>query len=196
MAIDDIGKGELQLLTLSCLYLAIKLNEASAIRICGAKSTMESLLRLARARFSVDQMMRMEYDVLQRLQWRMHPPTPQAFAEYFAPILYPSNPRLLRDQALYLIELAALDYYFVEYKPSEIALAASLNASQAVYPEGLARSMHHRVFDDLVDPNDPRVLQCQNRLTLLLQESEASMVCGEQNRCRVSSPVSVASSFR
>jgi hypothetical protein len=191
-ATNVLDKGKLQLLTMSCLYLAIKLNETCAIQICGSKSTMDSMLHLARSRFSIEQMREVEYDVLQRLQWRMHPPTPQIFIEYFAIILCPNNPGMLKDQALYLIELAALDYYFVTFKPSEIALAALWNAMKVVFPDQPAYSLP-RLNEYVFDPKDPRVVQCQNRLVLLLQESEASVDRDANRLFRVSSPVSVTS---
>ena len=64
-----IGKNEFQLLSMTCLHLAIKLNETRILVVPGAKSSMDTLLPLSRGVFTLQEVERMEYDVLQRLQW-------------------------------------------------------------------------------------------------------------------------------
>jgi hypothetical protein len=48
-----------------------------------------------------------------------------------------------------------------------------------------------RLNEYVFDPKDPRLIQCQNRLALLLQKSEASVDRDANKLFRVSSPVSV-----
>jgi hypothetical protein len=171
---EAINKELLQLLTMACLYIAMKLFELKTVKVPGAaNTTMESLIYLAKAKFTVKQMQEMEFDVLKRLKWRVHPPTPQVFVEYFAP------DSVYRKQARYLVELATLDYFFVTYKPSEVAAAALLRAVD-VASSDLAFSDKPVLPNHLQDrQDDTRVLDCKHRIALLLPKSDNSFLSEE-----------------
>ena len=128
-----------QLLSLTCLYMAIKLNEYYHLRLPTSsgyitESTLDAVLRLSNGYFNRAQMEATEYEVLQRLQWRLHPPTAQQCLHLMvASMASDDHPKpydgSVLDLSLFLIELSTMDYFFVTFRPSEVALAALAHAS-------------------------------------------------------------------
>jgi hypothetical protein len=194
-----------QLLAMTCLYLSIKLNEIEGVRISGSKSTMDAILQLSRGWFTIEQMEKMEYDILQRLQWRVHPPTVQLFVMHLSSFLSCGDSQQeCHDMAIFLAELSVIDYYFVSYKPSEVALAALLNALHELAPSRL--DLVH-LFSFPVDqqwlPFSPNVLACRERLALIYAEGSnrdgddspiatlPATNCDSFSQHRTTSPVSV-----
>jgi hypothetical protein len=78
----------------------------------------------------------MEETMLTALHFRVNGPTPLGFVQYFMalipPTIHPSVASLIMDYARYQTELAVSDQSFVAIKPSEIALAAFLNALEGM----------------------------------------------------------------
>jgi Cyclin, N-terminal domain/Cyclin, C-terminal domain len=132
---EPVEKSTFQLLSMTCLYLAIKLNETRIIVIPGSKSSMDTLLQLSRGVFTLEEVERMEYDILQRLQWHVHPPTPQLFVRTFLFLISSQNnqestimEQEIHGLANFMVELSVMDYFLAKYKSSEIAMAGILNA--------------------------------------------------------------------
>lgn len=141
-----VDKSSFQLLAMTCLYVSIKLNHHTHLIIPGSDSTLKSLLELSRGFFSTRDLEQKEMDMLRRLEWNVHPPTPQYFLETFHAMyaqaleLYhihelhhaegvpmdedPSEKREVLELAHFFVELATMDYFFVLYLPSQVALAA------------------------------------------------------------------------
>ena len=129
------SKREFKLLCLACLYLALKTERPSAV-------SLETLLSLSRDICTSEELLGTEQDVLRVLQWRLHPPTAFAFLEYYqrdllviAPSFSSSSSQqqkrfvnAISDTARYLVELSVIDYYFVQHRPSHVALGALLCA--------------------------------------------------------------------
>lgn len=192
-----IDKNTFQLLAMTCLYLSIKLNEYKHLLIPGSKSSMDTILQLSRGFFTLEQMERMEYEVLQRLQWHVHPPTPQLFCKHFLFFLSIEEHEI-HDLAQFMVELSVMDYFFVSYKPSEIAIAGVLNAIVRLKPEAdaLCKYPFHRI---LVDINTPEISACRVRLALIFAQAhdQASPEQGIETpkssdvAVRTTSPVSV-----
>jgi hypothetical protein len=117
---------------------AIRTSWAGSITSAAAAATIESwivdtILQLGRDNFTVEQLKTMEVDVLQRLQWLLHPPTPQVFILYYFDEFCPWDEETiieLKDLSLFIIELSVHDYYFVSSNPSIVTLAALYNAAQ------------------------------------------------------------------
>ncbi|GAX15174.1 hypothetical protein FisN_12Lu260 [Fistulifera solaris] len=120
---------ELQLLAVTSFYLAIKLSWSNhgwnAERMC----------KLAGNAFLPDVLLQEERVVLDTLEWRMHPPQANDFFHTLVGIssndsVSNSQKQQVEQQAYYMMELAVLDYYFVEkaIPPSYIAMAALSNA--------------------------------------------------------------------
>ena len=156
---------------MTCLYLSIKLNEYKHLLIPGSKSTMDTIIQLSRGIFTLEQMEKMEYDILQRLQWYVHPPTAQIFLKHFL-LLISLEQREVYDLAKFLLELSVMDYFFVPYKESEVAMAALLNTLD-FFPHGadLVRFEGFQQFD----LNLSNIQACRERLTLVYVQSNSQM---------------------
>jgi hypothetical protein len=116
---------------------AIQTSWAGSITSAATATTeswiIDTILQLGRGNFTAEQLKTMEVDVLQRLQWLLHPPTPQVFISYYFDEFCPWDEETiieLKDLSLFIIELSVHDYYFVPSKPSIVTLAALYNAAQ------------------------------------------------------------------
>ncbi|CAB9527855.1 g2 mitotic-specific [Seminavis robusta] len=79
----------------------------------------------------------MEMDILFQLGWLVHPPTSVVFLNSYMLLLHregESYQAAILDLATFYVELAVLDYQFVRRRPSNIAMAALLNAIQEKIP--------------------------------------------------------------
>ena len=164
-----VEKNLFQLLAMTCLYLSIKLNEYKHLLIPGSKSSMDTILQLSRGFFTLKEMEKMEYEVLQRLRWHVHPPTAQVFVKHFLFFLSIEEEEL-HDLSQFMIELSVMDYFFVSYKPSEIAIAALHNAMDRLGHKSAAQ--HSFPFtSQFFDINSPAVLACRERLSLIYKQA-------------------------
>jgi len=163
-----VDKNLFQLLAMTCLYLSIKLNEYKHLLIPGSKSSMDTILQLSRGFFTLEEMEKMEYDILQRLRWHVHPPTAQIFMKHFLFFLSEEE-KELDDLAQFMIELSVMDYFFVSYKPSEIALAALLNSMDRLGSQ--TRQMQFPYNCNFVDMHSPAVRACRERLSLIYAQA-------------------------
>jgi hypothetical protein len=188
-----IDKNDFQLLSMTCLYLSIKLHEVKHIMVPGATSSMDTILHLGRGHYTLEQMEEMELKILQRLQWRVHPPTPQDFVREFLT----TGDLEVQDLAYFMVELSSMDYFFVPYKPSEIAIAALLNAMERRF----THSNHPLDFGLLIRLRAlelPRVSECKERLAMVYAQSTSESpnqdLLGPEEQ-RTSSPVSVTATL-
>ena len=192
----SVDKTFFQLLAMTCLYLSVKLNEYKHLLIPGSRSSMDTILQLSRGFFTLEQMEKMEYDILQRLQWHVHPPTPQLFVKHFLFFLSIEEHEV-HDLSQFMVELSVMDYFFVSYKPSEIAIAGVLNAIERLQPDlrGRGGFPFHRT---MVDTTTPEVHACRERLALIFaqandQANNEPMDNPSPKSNRTTSPVSVMS---
>lgn len=124
-------KRRFQLLAMSALCLAIKLHGGMDIRDPAVESSIvETILHLGRGQFLAEELNMMEVESLQRLQWRLNPPTPQAFLMHLLELFPVEEKEEINDIALYTIELSVHDYYLVPAKASTLAFAAICNSKQ------------------------------------------------------------------
>lgn len=172
-----VDKNLFQLLAMTCLYLSIKLNEYKHLLIRESTSSMDTILKLSRGFFSLQDMEKMEYEVLQRLQWHVHPPTPQLFVKHFLFFLSVAEHEV-HDLAQFMVELSVMDYFFVSFKPSEVAMAALLNAMERLEPHSTVhlslpfQSQH-------LDIHSPRIEACRVRLALIYTQANDQGVAGD-----------------
>jgi len=162
-----VDKNLFQLLAMTCLYLSIKLNEYKHLLIPGSKSSMDTILQLSRGFFTLKEMEKMEYEVLQRLRWHVHPPTAQLFVKHFLFFLS-AEEHELHDLAQFMIELSVMDYFFVSYKPSEIAMAALLNSMDRL---GKSASQVKFPITRFIDIQSPAIIACRERLSLIYAQA-------------------------
>ena len=193
-----VDKNLFQLLAMTCLYLSIKLNEYKHLLIPGSKSSMDTILQLSRGFFTLEQMEKMEHDVLQRLQWHVHPPTPQVFVKHLL-FFFSVEEHEVHDLAQFMVELSVMDYFFVPYKPSEVAAAAILNARERLLPSS-APQLNFPFLSPLLDIHSTNVRACQDRLSLIYNQahdqapdssSEQTPTKVTEQTHRTTSPVSV-----
>jgi hypothetical protein len=188
-----IAKNDFQLLSMTCLYLSIKLHEAKHIMVPGASSSMDTILRLGRGHYTLEQMEEMELKILQRLQWRVHPPTPQDFVREFLT----TGDLEVQDLAYFMVELSSMDYFFVTYKPSEIAIAALLNAMERLFTHS-NHPLDFGLLTRLRALEFPRVSECKERLSMVYAQSTNENpnqdLLGPEEQ-RTASPVSVTATL-
>jgi len=130
LATRPVNKKLFQLAAMTTLYLAIKLYDPNTLKI-------SSLIDLSRGYFMVEHIVAMEETILGALNWHIHPPTPLTFIRHILELLpadccTPSVRHDILELARFLVELCVCDYYFVNRKPSSVALAALLNALESV----------------------------------------------------------------
>lgn len=187
---STVDKNFFQLLAMTCLYLSVKLNEYKHLLIPGSNSSMETILQLSRGYFTLEQMEKMEHDVLQRLQWHVHPPTPQTFVKHFLFFLSIEEHEV-HDLSQFMVELSVMDYFFVSYKPSEIAIAGVLIAFDRLQPQREAGA-NFPFNKTLIDVETPQVRACRSRLWMIFSQAsdQASNDAVASNGNRTTSPVS------
>mmetsp|Transcript_12607 Transcript_12607/g.25222 ORF Transcript_12607/g.25222 Transcript_12607/m.25222 type:complete len:375 (-) Transcript_12607:54-1178(-) len=124
--IKQLESTKFKLIALTSLFLAVKLIDPSKTIFA------ETMAALSNGSFRKENIFEMELDILQTLQWLIHPPTPVTAMYYFYP-LFPkwnnfSEP--LKDQIIqlskYLIELSTCHYQFIGERPSTIAFSSIL----------------------------------------------------------------------
>jgi len=197
-----VGKNLFQLVSMTCLYLAIKLNEQDPLVMEGCRSSMETILQLSNGIFTLGEMETKERELLQILQWRVHPPTSQLFVgqfllctrrlsssarTHFSSILMKETQKELHDIALFTVELSVMDYFFITYHNSEIAIAALLNAMEQA-PSSTAVQLLHRDFLSFLhnilvgfDLQAPTFLAIRERLALIYaQANEDEIMEGDE----------------
>jgi len=129
---------------------------------------MDTILQLSRGFFTLKEMEKMEYEVLQRLRWHVHPPTAQLFVKHFLFFLSVEEHEL-HDLAQFMIELSVMDYFFVSYKPSEIAMAALLNSMERLgYKDN---SPINNPVSRFIDVQSPAIFACRERLSLIYAQA-------------------------
>jgi len=190
-----------QLLSMTTLYLAVKLYEPKTLQI-------SSLTELSRGLFNESHLSAMELVLLSELDWKVHPPTPQNFSKHFQHFLPIDNERIkleILDLADFLMELSVCDYFFVTRKPSSIAMASILNALDIVCPKlasigissvTIKRSLLRQIKKALPDLNftsTPEVAECRIQLKVMYDEALQNQLTGIEhiNSTDVGSPKSV-----
>lgn len=150
----ESAKSEVQLLGMTCLYMAIKIHGCQDIRVehqpvPKRKVKMQEFVDLTRDQFTMQDMILMEQAILSKLEWKMNPPTPLRFVSSFLCFLElsqdtsqdPHDDIQHRNQiklsiyelARYLTEVSVcIHSLYFEKSYSYIALAAILSAMDAV----------------------------------------------------------------
>eukprot|EP01089_Gocevia_fonbrunei_P002599 TRINITY_DN12532_c0_g1_i2.p1 TRINITY_DN12532_c0_g1~~TRINITY_DN12532_c0_g1_i2.p1 ORF type:complete len:424 (-),score=76.56 TRINITY_DN12532_c0_g1_i2:199-1470(-) len=105
-------KKHLQLLGLACFYLAAKYEEIKAPNLADLAATAENI-------YTKQQILDMEIQVLDVLEFRLGIPTAKTFVKRY--LLAASPDYQLAFLAAYLTELTLVEYTFVKYLPSTIA---------------------------------------------------------------------------
>lgn len=135
LATCQCDRSTFKLAATTTLHLAVKLLHPCKLADLGILSD------LSRGEFDMHDVAEMESHILQGLKWNLHPPTPNAFSTLFLDcIVLDESINMtgadmddLHDISSFFTELAVCDYYFVRVSPSEIALAAIINALEGMF---------------------------------------------------------------
>ncbi|KAK1735710.1 cyclin family protein [Skeletonema marinoi] len=128
-------QSKFQLLTVTALYVAIKVNERVA-------SSSDLFAEMCSQVYTIKEIEDMELVLLSGLSWRCHAPTAHQVGLSILSLILPyvdipeASWGFLMDEMKYLIELAVLDYYFSTQRTSTVALAAIYNAIGDMRSEG------------------------------------------------------------
>ena len=98
-------------------------------------SLVASFARLSNGLLTVDDVISSETYILDILNWRVHPPTPQAYLELLILLLprtacAPFTKRSMFERIKFLLELSVTVQFFFGKKPSSIAVAAFLEVME------------------------------------------------------------------
>lgn len=119
-----------KLAAVTSLYMAAKVHDQGQL-------SPTKLATLSKGEFCVEDIVDMEFKILQALQWRVNPVTVHTFIHAFLANISPAfgNPLLTRaiyDRAIFFAELCLFDYSYVSRHKSSIAAAAILNALEGI----------------------------------------------------------------
>ena len=173
-ALHALLKHDFQLTSMGCLFIASKLYDSHHPMSHGKPSTLACLVQMTKRSFSEHQLAVKEKDILKTLYWKVHPPTPQAFVSLLALELKRSSLHQLvsaelEDLAEYLIELSVSDYFFVSFKPSEVALASLVYSLELrLFPPATMLKILPQL---LPFPLTPRVMACSRRLKSIYHDT-------------------------
>ncbi|XP_038071572.1 cyclin-A3-3-like [Patiria miniata] len=123
---QPIGLNLLQLLGVSCLFVASKYEERSAPEV-------ETLCKLTDYTYTHDAVLMMERRILHVLQFDLFSPTPMTFLEQFLKA-DTDEQRVEFHFANYILDLALTDASLLKYYPSERAAAATCLARHLAGP--------------------------------------------------------------
>ena len=123
------NRKQYQLAAMTALYVAIKLHEPLEMET-------SLLADLSRGCYNEMEFVDMEQTILSALNFRVNGPTPLGFVQYFMGLIpetvHPTVAALVMDYARYQIELSVSEQSMVDIMPSEVALAAVLNAMEGM----------------------------------------------------------------
>jgi len=165
-----------KMVSLTALYIAIKLSDSRKV------VSISSILALSNADFSSEDIVSMETDLLKSLLWNVHPPTPHAFINDILSMLpyFWEIPASIKDRfaqyCYYMIELSALDYFFVSHSPSSIAMAAFIVAMDEFHSLGLPPQVGEMYLNTIsgalrIGASSPEVLSVKIKLIKILSKS-------------------------
>jgi hypothetical protein len=124
-----------QLVVVSSLFIAVKLNERVIVE-------SDFFASLCRGLYGIDEIEKMEMLILQGLTWRVNAPTSIQMVHYILSLLSSHVDQLdervwtfILDEARYQTEHAVRDYYFSTQRSSTIAVASIVNAIEMLKKE-------------------------------------------------------------
>jgi hypothetical protein len=166
-------QNKFQLLTITALYVAIKVNERVAV-------SSELFAEMSRDAYTAKEIEDMELTLLSGLSWRCNAPTAFQVGHFTLSMILPYTKcsemtwGFLLDEIKYLTEHAVRDYYFSTQRASTIALATIFNAIGDINISDHERQQLLEAFLCIVecfDFDDPKlVVAASKRLHRLLQQ--------------------------
>lgn len=197
-----------KLASMTSLYIATKMLNIKQISIA-------TLAELSRGEFEIEHLAQMERIIIHTLDYRLNPPTVQAFLTQLRAMFPTMEETVARDvfqRAVYYAELSVYDYYFVKENRYETAVAAILNSiddcsdpfssnhHEVEFLENLRSSLCNNLNDAAIQKSQDRLWylygnsaesQPDNVQTPLSSETSSKSYTVQENSSFASSPVSV-----
>jgi len=181
------SKEEVQLIALTCFYLAVKLFQA------GPVLSTEQMAMLSGGMYTAQQVSAMELRILFVLHWSLHPPCAADFVRPFFMLIMRKTgfpPDLshfdVLELALGMLHTGILDYFFIAHQlpPSHMAAAALLNAMHAILPssydlpsvKGLVQQIEQ---DTNCTMHEGQINLCRQRFWVLLDGTGLGRHCAD-----------------
>lgn len=152
-----ITRQDFQLFSMTALYLAVKLNSDSN----GASDRLDlaTLIDMSRGFFSLEDFEETELDILEALDWRVSPPTPNCFLTEMWALLKKNESGINTfdwiSTSRHILEQSIADAYFCSQRKSQLAMAALVLAGEQC---GVSKEECLDLFCDdineIVDVND------------------------------------------
>ena len=125
LSTKQIKKSQLHILGVTSLLISTKYEEIYP-------PSLDELLSVSENKFTRDQVLAMEMDMLVTLQFNMTTPSAYRFLERFRKLSTNANEDKVFFFAQYLQEIALLDASLLKYSPSEIAASALILATRCL----------------------------------------------------------------
>lgn len=160
----NCDKTSFKLASMTTLYVASKNIGPKCV-------SLRTLTELSEGEFDTNHFVQMEQVILESLEWRLQPPTIQAYLHHFLMLLHPvctnvscegifvDTTQHVFEQALYFSELSLFDFDLCKERKKLIALGSILNALYFVYPENTAEELSTNIKNDLIGVLDPVLLK-------------------------------------
>ena len=137
------NRKEYQLAAMTALYVAIKLHEPLEMET-------SLLADLSRGCYKEMEFVEMEQIMLQAIKWRVNGPTCLSFVAHILALLpsavHKDVAEAIFDYARFQTELAVAEQSLVFVKPSEVGLAAVLNAVEGLDPQVFPHKVQAKFF--------------------------------------------------
>jgi hypothetical protein len=170
------SRREFQLAAMTALQLAIKLYDSTMVKL-------DSMVKLGRGQFQIQDVVEMERKLLAALQWRVHPPTSLCFLRQYMQLvpagLVPHMTRyMLSEVTRFITEISVCLYKFVKYPPSAVAYATFVTAMERIGEAALPSWQRHdilarvtSVLDEDVVVGSPMMKEIYDLLQASLQKN-------------------------
>lgn len=128
LCLCPVSRWSFQLASATSLFIATKV-------LLERTMPLSLLVRMGGGKFNSSDVLKMEQKILEALEWRLNPPLPTIQTSFLLmPLLRKSIPRkdIICEITDFLTENSIIDYFFVPFKHSIIALAAVFAAFDIV----------------------------------------------------------------
>lgn len=137
------SKRTYQLAAMTALYLAMKIYDTTFVKL-------ESLIKLGRGLFDANDVLETETQILKKLRWRVHPPTPMCFLRHYARLIPstvpPSTSFMITEVSRFVAEISVCLYKFVKFSPSMIAYASLCIAMEGIDEASLPMWQRQQIY--------------------------------------------------
>jgi len=128
-------RNQFQLAAMAALYTAVKIHEHEAM-------DPNLVSTLSQGVHSPEAVEKMEFRMLNAIQWRVNPPTAMSFVRKMLELvpkglIEQNEQKALMEVTQMQLDLASSDYDFCQHHASHVALSAVLNAIETVSDDGM-----------------------------------------------------------